>query len=157
MRARRFLLGVVIVGGIGVFASCAAEPSADPDAREAWQAQVSEASLPADGLAAMSGTASPSDPVPSEGEGISVDFEEPAVVSNLEFSCFGDGSMRVIISSSGPNSGAGVTTDPLECGQSPHDLGTAGMPTAGDGVTTISVDVSDSDRESAWSVVVHGD
>jgi hypothetical protein len=155
MRARRLLLGVVLVGGIGVFASCAAEP--DADALDAWQTQVSEADLPADGLAAMSGTASRSDPVPKDGEGISVDFEEPAVVSNLEFSCFGDGSMRVIISSSGPSSGAGVTTDPLDCEESPHDLGTVGMPTAGDGVTTISVDVSDSDRESAWSVVVHGD
>lgn len=146
------LTGLVLVTGL----TACATPSVDTEALDAWQERMSDLELPSDGLATMQGATRPSDAESPRDEGITATLPHPAAVTTIEFSCFGEGSMSLSITSSGPESGAGATTDPLACAESPHDLGRVGIAT-GAGITSINASVTGSDRESAWRVVVHGD
>lgn len=155
MHGARIVLGCTALAIIVGLAACAT-PDVDVDALDAWREKASSAELPSDAVAAMSGTVTPSDGEPVQDDGVTVDLPDPAAVTTVEFSCFGDGTMSLSVTSSGPDSGAGFTTDPLLCGESPHDLGRVGI-AGGVGITSITVSVSEADRESAWWVVVHGD
>lgn len=142
------MTGVIVgVAAIAVLSGCAAEPTPpDPEKVSEWMAQW-EGKDTLGTVAVLSGASGVADEDASEGI-ISVDFEAPTTVAELEFSCFGAETMSVQIWLSGDERTTAVRTEGLVCADSPHRLDDTA-----DGATKLSVNAYDGHAFGAWALV----
>ena len=89
----------------------------------------------------------------SQGE-IEVDFDVPARVRRIEFSCFGGGSMSASGAAQAGSDAFSAVLGTFDCAQSPHEIDVALF---GDGpLDSFNFVAGDSSQDSAWYVTVFG-
>jgi hypothetical protein len=154
--ARSPLLPALLAAAALTLVGCsAADP--DPDDVDAWLTEATEASDADPATLAFFAAPVARDTSFDDGDGIRTDFVSTEAVTGVELSCLGEGSMRFEITTGDDDSAGSMTTDPLACADSPHVLSPQEALGGTSGVTSIAVDAAESDRPSAWAVVVRGD
>ena len=85
---------------------------------------------------------------------VTVDFDTPLTVKRIEFSCFGDGSMRAAAEARAGSNFVSAGLGTFDCSQSPHKIDVALF--GGEPLDSFSFTGYDSTKDSAWYVTVHG-
>lgn len=86
---------------------------------------------------------------------VEVEFDEPLPIEHIEFSCFGDGTMRGWATAQSGNSTYTRGLDPFDCSDSPYEIDPATF--GSQPIDRFEFIGYDSDRDSAWQVTLrHG-
>lgn len=143
-----------------VLALCGCAPD-DPDPAEvdAWQSETGLAAESGDDVLAVLTGVIPRDLELSDGVQVTTDFDTPVTVSTVQFSCFGEGTMTLSISTiggEGDSTSTAYGSDPFACADSPHTLSADDIAIGGWSVSRLEAAGGENDRASAWVVAVHG-
>ncbi|MBF4609492.1 hypothetical protein [Curtobacterium sp. VKM Ac-1393] len=141
---------------VALLAGCTSAPPVDEEALSAWQHAHERSGAGDDALATLYSRVNTGEgQTDASGElqrGITITFEHPEQIDHLEFSCFGDARMTGGVMTTSESTSRTTSTDPMSCsdGQQRVDL----PRTWRRDVDSISFNAFDSDRDSAWQVLV---
>lgn len=132
--------------------ACGDQSSTATPEIDAWLQEQNDAiDLLPESHAMMSARESAGDPF-REDEGIRLDYEDPHQVRTVTFSCFGSGTAHLGLRLENVGSVQGLSRDPYECEQSPHELDLSAMDLRD--VNAVTVQGYEASEAGAWSVVV---
>lgn len=143
---------------VTALAGCSAEPdvdraSVDQVAMDKWSTKQ-EAAAQGDGiLGALAAGISSHAPKPGVDDGIKITFAKPTDIGDIDFSCFGGGTMSGTLTTLAGSLGTTNTIESLSCsnGAQPLHLSRAGRT----GVDKVGFSAFDASQDSAWQVTVH--
>jgi hypothetical protein len=139
-----------------LLAGCTATPTVDEEALADWRsAQEAATETDPDVLGVLTADIQPGDEDPSEvGTGVTLRFPAAKAIDHLEFSCFGNGHMRGIVRIESRGGSGDFTVDPVACRDSPNPIRLTRL--ASTDVDSVAFNGFDSDRSSAWRLVIVG-
>ncbi|MGY2900919.1 hypothetical protein ACVKXF_003581 [Curtobacterium sp. PvP017] len=141
---------------VALLAGCTSAPPVDEEALSAWQDAQEKSGAGDDALATLYSRVDTgegqTDALGELQRGITITFEHPEQIDHLEFSCFGGARMSGQVTTTSEATSRTTSTDPMRCsdGQQRVDL----PRTWKRDVHSISFNAFDSDRDSAWQVLV---
>ncbi|WP_144715785.1 hypothetical protein [Curtobacterium pusillum] len=152
---RPVAVALPVLAAVLLLTGCSAEPTVDQGALRTWQKQQDAAVERDDAvLGVLTAAIDAEQGEPSRpGSDISLHFPASQRVDHVEFSCFGNGSMRAVVRVTSASGSRAVTTDPMSCRDSPHRIALGGSTAAVDGIGCSGFD---SDRASEWRLVIVG-
>ncbi|WP_439694316.1 hypothetical protein ACRQ4B_08820 [Curtobacterium sp. SP.BCo] len=147
---------VPALAGVLLLAGCAAPPPVDEQALADWQsAQDAATEADPDVLGVLTADIGPGEQDPSDvGPGVSLQFPASHDVDHLEFSCYGNGHMQGIVRIQAGATSGSLRLEPVDCRDSPHTVRLTELATTG--VDSVGFTAFDSDRSSAWRLVIVG-
>ena len=152
----RPLVLVPALAGVLLLAGCAGPPPVDEQALADWRsAQETATEADPDVLAVLTGDIGPGQQDPADvGPGVSVQFPASHDVDHLEFSCYGNGQMQGIARIQSGTASGSLRLEPVDCRDSPHTIRLTDL--ASRKVDSVGFNAFDSDRSSAWRLVIVG-
>jgi hypothetical protein len=156
-RGRRFsALVLPALAVVALLAGCTSAPPVDEEALSAWQAKQEAATETDDAvLGVLSADAAPGNEDPEDVEpGVRLQFPASQTIDHLEFSCYGNGHMRGIVRTTAAEASGSFELAAMACRDSPHRIDLTAM--ASKDVDAIGFNDFDSDRSSAWRLVIVG-
>jgi hypothetical protein len=139
---------------VALLAGCTSAPPVDEQALGRWKTQQEARTETDDAvLGVLSADTSPGDEDPAHLEpGVRVQFPDSRTIDHLEFSCYGNGHMRGIVRTVLPGGSQSIELDPMDCRDSPHQIELS----SSKAVDSVAFNDFDSDRPSAWRLVIVG-
>ncbi|MBF4609493.1 hypothetical protein [Curtobacterium sp. VKM Ac-1393] len=155
-RGRRFpALALPALAVVALLAGCTSAPPVDEEALSAWESKQEARTETDDAvLGLLSARISPGDggDDPEEQTGIRVQFPDSRTIDHLEFSCYGNGQMRGVVRTVSARGSQSIELDPMDCRDSPHQIELS----SSTAVDSVAFNGFDSDRSSAWRLVIIG-
>ncbi|TDW44530.1 hypothetical protein EDF52_110174 [Curtobacterium sp. PhB42] len=139
---------------MALLAGCTSAPPVDEQALAKWKTQQEARTETEDAvLGVLSADTTPGDEDPAHLEpGVRVQFPDSRTIDHLEFSCYGNGHMRGIVRTVLPGGSQSIELDPMDCRDSPHQIEVS----SSKDVDSVAFNDFDSDRPSAWRLVIFG-
>ncbi|WP_248705069.1 hypothetical protein [Curtobacterium sp. MWU13-2055] len=139
---------------VALLAGCTSAPPVDEQALAKWKTQQEATTETEDAvLGVLSADTTPGDEDPAHLEpGVRVQFPDSRTIDHLEFSCYGNGHMRGIVRTVLPGGSQSIELDPMDCRDSPHQIELS----SSKAVDSVAFNDFDSDRPSAWRLVIFG-
>ncbi|NQW92354.1 hypothetical protein HQQ88_18835 [Curtobacterium sp. VKM Ac-2861] len=139
---------------VALLAGCTSAPPVDEQALAKWKTQQEASTETEDAvLGVLSADTTPGDEDPAHLEpGVRVQFPDSRTIDHLEFSCYGNGHMRGIVRTVLPGGSQSIELDPMDCRDSPHQIELS----SSKAVDSVAFNDFDSDRPSAWRLVIFG-
>ena len=139
---------------VALLAGCSSAPPVDQQALGKWKTQQEARTETEDAvLGVLSADTTPGDEDPAHLEpGVRVQFPDSRTIDHLEFSCYGNGHMRGIVRTVLPGGSQSIELDPMDCRDSPHQIELS----SSKDVDSVAFNDFDSDRPSAWRLVIFG-
>ncbi|ROP74010.1 hypothetical protein [Curtobacterium sp. PhB115] len=144
------------LAGVCLLAGCAsAAPPVDEDALHDWKsAQDAAVETEADVLGVLQGDIGPGNDLSDAEPTVTLQFPASQYLDHLEFSCYGNGQMRGQVRTVTERGAQSVELDEMACNDSPHRITLSRS--ARDAVDSVAFTGTDSDRSSAWRLVIVG-
>ncbi|MBT1623989.1 hypothetical protein KK101_14945 [Curtobacterium flaccumfaciens pv. oortii] len=141
---------------VALLAGCSSAPPVDEQALGKWKTQQEARTETDDAvLGVLSADTSPGDEDPAHLEpGVRVQFPDSRTIDHLEFSCYGNGHMRGIVRTTAATASGSFELAAMDCRDSPHRIDLTAM--ASKAVDSVAFNDFDSDRPSAWRLVIFG-
>jgi hypothetical protein len=152
MRPSRLAAASLVLLAVGALSSCA-PPAVDQVALERWHADRAARGADDGSLTVLTASA----PAGATGDRVGIDLAAPVIPTSLTFECFGEGTISLQVDGATVDGSRSTTTTvgPLDCADGPHELDpTAVGRTA---VARVGAIGYRADRDTAWSLTVHGD
>lgn len=140
---------------VALLAGCTSAPPVDEQALSAWESKQEARTETDDAvLGVLSARIAPGDggDDPEDQPGIRVQFPDSRTIDHLEFSCYGKGQMRGVVRTVSARGSQRIELDPMSCADSPHQIELS----SSTAVDSVAFGGFDSDRSSAWRLVVIG-
>lgn len=152
MRPSRLAAASLVVVAVGALSACA-PPAVDQVALERWHADRAERGADDGSVATLTSTS----PAGTAGDRIVTDFDGPVLATSITFECFGDGSISLQVDGASATESRSTTTTvgALDCADGPHEIDPTSIGRTA--VSRIGVIGYRPDRDTAWSLTVHGD
>lgn len=149
-------LVVPALAALLLLAGCTTTPTVDEGALADWRsAQEAATEAEPDVLGVLTADIGPGRQDPSEvGPGVTLRFPASQTVDHLELSCYGNGQMQGIVRIESRRGSGSFTVDPVDCRDSPHPIRLTDL--ASEDVDSVAFNGFDSDRQSAWRLVIVG-
>ncbi|RUQ96898.1 hypothetical protein [Labedella endophytica] len=158
MIRRAPLLVLTAVATVIALAGCAPDDP-DPAAIDAWHSETAVSAEDGGDVVAVLTGVIPRGVRLADGVQVSTDFDAPVRISGAEFSCFGEGTMTLSISTiggEGDSTSTAFASDPFACADSPHTLPADDILVDGRSISSLEAAGGENDRAGAWVLAVHG-
>ena len=147
---------VLPLAGVLLLSGCAATPTVDEHALAAWQAEQETATeTEPDVIGVLTDRIAPGGDAPTgDRPGVRVQFPTSHDIERVELSCFGNGHMRGVLRIESSTASGSFQVDELACRDSPRPIRLTRL--ASTDVDAVAFGGDDSDRPSAWRLVIVG-